>query len=98
MLTANKARELSTRANFNRIDEQLRYVLEDIRECASDGKTEFSITKYSCKDIYDRNLWLVGARKNTNEWQKVEKTLKDLGFSLKYYFIRPEDEYIVISW
>ncbi len=98
MISADKAREFARRANFNTIDEQLRYVFEDIREAARDGKYEFTITTISCAESYDQKVWLTGARHNSEDWQKVEKVLKDKGFNIKYYFMRPGEESVVISW
>lgn len=99
MITAEKAKELTKRAIFNNIDEQLRYVFEDIRDAALDGKAEFIVDNYRCtKESYSSYIWLLGPRSNSSDWQKVEKVIKNQGFNVKYYLIRQGEDYVSITW
>lgn len=99
MISADRARELAKRANFNLIDEQLRYLFEDIEEAANDGKREFAIDNSKCSnDSYSSYLWHLGPKINSSDWQKVETIIKERGFEIKFYSIRPDNEYVTIRW
>lgn len=98
MINSDRARELARRSIFNNIDEQLRYLFEDIEETASMGRYTFKIDSYMTKGVYDHNLWIEGVRNNTNDWKKIKGIIEDKGFSIKYYYIRQNEDYIIISW
>lgn len=99
MINADKARVLTKRATNNIIDEQLRYLFEDIEETASEGKCFLKIDLDRIKQgIYDYKFWIEGSRNNSSNWEKVKSIIENQGFDVKYYCIGPNKEYIIISW
>lgn len=99
MISANKAREISIRAQYNLYDEQLRIVGEEICEAAERGETNFTIYSSECeKTSFDYSFWFWGAKSNSENWIKVNKVLSDLGYNVSFNIITFDNEKITISW
>lgn len=99
MKSADKMREIANRAKFNIYDSQLRLLFEEIYESAKAGNMSFTIHSWDCKNtFFDDSFWFSGAKQNSNEWQKVNKTLTDLGYNINYTIVKFDDERITISW
>lgn len=99
MISADKAREIALRAQYNMYDEQLRFLHEEIRDAAEKGETSFTISSSECpKTLFDYSFWFWGAKSNTESWLKTKKVLTDLGYTVVFNIITFDNEKIVISW
>lgn len=96
-ITAEKARELTTRGMLNLVDEQLRLVFEKIRESASDGNSDVLIFENN-KEGFDSRIWIDGPIKESDAWKKVDNTLTELGFKTKLTVITDTIKYLAIYW
>lgn len=97
MISAEKAREKARVARLNIYDEQLRMLFEDITEASSSGKMSFSIQSFKL-GVYDYEFWFQNAKQNTAIWEKLNKTLGDLGYTVSYTILKFDDERITVSW
>ena len=99
MISADKARTIAKRAQFNLYDSQLRLLFEEIEKAAKEGYMKFSFHSWECSEVYfDTTFWFSGAKNDSDTWRKVNKTLADLGYTLNYTIIKFDDERITISW
>lgn len=99
MISAEKARIIAKRAQFNLYDSQLRLLFEEIENAAQQGYMSFTFYSWECSEVYfDKTFWFSGAKHNTDNWQKVNKTLSDLEYNVSYQILKFDDERITIAW
>ena len=99
MLSADKIREISRQSKHNIYDEQLRIMHEEILESAKMGNGSFSIFSQTCeKEGFDYDFWFNGAKNNTNEWEKFNQIMKDLGYVVSFDIRKFDDMMISVFW
>lgn len=99
MISAEKAKIIAKRAQFNLYDSQLRLLFEEIENAAQQGYMSFSFYSWECTEFYfDKTFWFDGAKNNTDTWQKVNKSLSDLGYDVSYTIKKFDDERVTVAW
>lgn len=99
MIQANKLREIAIRSQFNLYDEQLRILNEEMKDAAEKGDLSFTINSFECgKTSFDYSFWFEGAKLNTENWQKINKTLSELGYTISFNIISFDNMKITVFW